>query len=51
MVEKSISPYTYSEINHGIDSQLFLAILFIILGFSVVFLLEKTAAKKTSNGH
>lgn len=51
MVEKSISPYTYTEINHGIDSQLFLAIFFMILGFSVVFLLEKTAAKKTSNGH
>ena len=28
MLEKSISPYTYSTINNGIDSQLLLAIVF-----------------------
>ena len=50
MLEKSISPYTYSTINNGIDSQLLLAIVFMILGFSTILLLEKTANKKSING-
>lgn len=50
MLEKSISPFTYSEINNGIDSQLFYAILFMVLGFSTILLLELTANKKTVDG-
>ena len=50
MLEKSISPHTYSTINNGIDSQLLLAIVFMILGFSTILLLEKTANKKSING-
>lgn len=50
MLEKSVSPFTYSTINNGIDSQLTLAIVFMILGFLTILLLEKTANKKTVNG-
>ena len=46
MLEKSISPFTYSEINNGLDSKLFLAIIFMILGFSTIILLEKLANTK-----
>ena len=51
ILEKSISPFTYSEINNGIDSQVLPSIILIFLGFTTVFLLEKTAAKKPKNGN
>lgn len=51
MLEKSISPFTYSEINNGIDSQLLYAIVFMVLGFSTILLLELTANKKTTDGN
>lgn len=51
MLEKSISPFTYSEINNGIDSQLLYAIIFMVLGFSTILLLELTANKKTTDGN
>lgn len=49
MTEESISPFTYSEINNGIDSHLFLAIIFMILGFITILMLELTANKKNKN--
>ena len=51
ILEKSISPFTYSEINNGIDPQVLLSVVLMLLGFLIVFLLEKTATKKPRNGH
>jgi len=51
ILEKSISPFTYSEINNGIDPQVLLSVVLMFLGFTIVFLLEKTATKKPRNGH
>ena len=51
ILEKSISPFTYSEINNGIDPQVLLYVVLMFLGFTIVFLLEKTATKKPRNGH
>jgi putative membrane protein len=45
-VEKSVGPFRYSEINSSIDPQLFQAVLFIIIGFLTIFLLEKIALRK-----
>ncbi len=50
MTEESINPFTYSEINNGVDSHLFLAIIFMALGFITILMLELTANKKNSNG-
>ncbi|MEZ4875622.1 MAG: DUF368 domain-containing protein [Flavobacteriaceae bacterium] len=45
-VEKSIGPFQYSHINNGIDPQVWQAILFILIGFFTLFLLEKFAQRK-----
>ena len=50
ILEKSISPFTYSKINNDIDSQLGFAILFMIFGFLTILLLELFAEKKPTNG-
>ena len=50
ILEKSISPFTYSKINNDIDSQLVFAILFMISGFLTILLLELFADKKPTNG-
>ena len=46
-LEKSISPMYYSAINKEIDPQLGYAILFTVIGFFTIFLLERVAAVKT----
>jgi putative membrane protein len=46
MLEKSISPFTYSKINNGLDSQLLFAIFFMIFGFLTIVLLELFANQK-----
>lgn len=45
-VENSISPFQYSKINQAIDPQLLWALIFAILGFLTIFLLEKFAHRK-----
>ena len=45
VIEKSISPFQYSEINTT-DHQLYLAIGLMIAGFLTIFILEKVGAKK-----
>lgn len=44
--EISISPFQFSIINGGIDSQIWQAVVFIIIGFLTIFLLEKFAHSK-----
>ncbi len=44
--EVSISPFQFSEINGGIDSQIWQSVVFIIIGFLTIFLLEKLAQSK-----
>ena len=44
MIDTSISPFTYAEINE-VDSQLLVAIGLMILGFLTIFVLEKVAVK------
>ncbi|MCF6308134.1 MAG: DUF368 domain-containing protein [Flavobacteriaceae bacterium] len=44
VLEKSVSPFRFSEINNNIDSQLLFALIFMILGFLTIFILEKTAS-------
>ena len=46
MLEKSISPFTYSKINNGLDSQLLFGIFFMIFGFLTIVLLELFANQK-----
>ena len=50
ILEKSISPFTYSKINNDIDSQLVFAILLMIFGFLTILLLELFTDKKPTNG-
>jgi putative membrane protein len=50
ILEKSISPFTYSKINNDIESQFVFAILFMIFGFLTILLLELFADKKPING-
>ena len=45
VLEDSISPYLYSEIN-GINHQLTLSIVLMIAGFLTIFILEKIGSKK-----
>lgn len=45
-VERSVSPFHFSEINAGMDAQLWMALLFILIGFLTIFLLERTAQNK-----
>lgn len=47
MLEKSVSPFYYTEINNGLDSQLLFALLFMVLGFITILLLELFANQKT----
>jgi len=46
-LEKSISPMYYSAINKEIDPQLGYAILFTVIGFLTIFILERVATVKT----
>ena len=46
ILEKSVSPFTYSKINNGIDSQFLFAILFMVLGFLTILLIELLANQK-----
>jgi len=46
VLEKSIGPFHFSEINNQLDPQLFYAIGFMILGFLTIFILEKVASIK-----
>ncbi len=48
VTEQSVSPWQFSEINGGMDPQLWLSILFTALGFVTIFLLEQTAKLKNS---
>jgi putative membrane protein len=45
-LEKSISPFRYSEVNLGVDSQLLPAIILAIVGFAIILLMEKLAVQK-----
>jgi len=45
-LEKSISPFQYSEVNLGMDAQLIPAIILAIVGFALILLMEKLAVKK-----
>lgn len=45
VIEQSISPFKYSEINTT-DHQLYLAVTLMITGFLTIFILEKVGAKK-----
>jgi putative membrane protein len=45
-LEKSVSPFHYSEANQLIDNQLFYAIVMAIVGFGLILLLEKLAVQK-----
>ena len=47
-LEKSISPGHYSEINNGADPQLLYAIIFTVIGFLTIFILERAATVKKS---
>jgi len=46
VLEQSISPFKYAEINQGIDPQLWQSILFMVMGIAVILLLEQTAKIK-----
>jgi len=48
IIEKSISPFNYTAINNNADSQLLYAILFMVLGFLSIFILEKISSLKSS---
>ncbi|MCX7550001.1 DUF368 domain-containing protein [Xanthomarina sp. F2636L] len=46
VTEESVWPFVYSTINNGVNSQLNLAIVLIIVGFLTIFILEKVGSKK-----
>lgn len=48
IVEKSISPYNYTIINNNADSQLLYALIFMVLGFLCIFILEKISNLKNT---
>ncbi len=49
IVEESISPYSYSELNNNIvDPQIYVSIALAFIGFLTIFILEKIGAKKTT---
>lgn len=50
IIEKSISPSYFTTINNNQDSQLLAALIFMALGFLSIFILERIANSKTSNG-
>ncbi|WP_026775204.1 DUF368 domain-containing protein [Polaribacter sp. Hel_I_88] len=45
-LEKSISPFQYTEVNLGLDSQLIPALILAVVGFVLILLMEKLAVKK-----
>jgi len=47
VLEKSISPARFAEINNQIDPNTMYAIGFMILGFLTIFILEKSASTKS----
>ena len=48
IIEKSISPNNYSLINNNADSQLIYALIFMLLGFLSIFILEKISTLKST---
>ena len=46
VIEKSIHPFYYSEINNNINPSLLYAIIFMILGFLTIFILERVSTNK-----
>ena len=44
--EKSVSPFHYSDINNGIDPQIMYALLFSVIGFLSIFILEYISMNK-----
>ena len=46
VIEKSINPFYYSEINNNINPLLLYAIVFMILGFLTIFILERVSTNK-----
>lgn len=46
VIEKSIHPFYYSEINNNINPLLLYAIVFMILGFLTIFILERVSTNK-----
>ena len=48
IIEKSISPNNYSVINNNADSQLIYALIFMLLGFLSIFILEKISTLKST---
>lgn len=45
-LEHSVSPFYYSEINDYLDPQIYLAIIFAIIGFISIFMLERISMLK-----
>jgi len=48
VLEKSVSPTRFAEINNQLDPNTLYAIGFMILGFLTIFILEKTASTKSN---
>jgi putative membrane protein len=48
-LEKSVSPSFYSEINNGADPQVLYAVLFTVIGFLTIFILERLATVKKNS--
>ncbi len=48
-LEKSVSPFYYSEINASNDPQLFYAVIFMVIGFLSIFVLERIAVTKKNS--
>jgi len=46
VLEKSVSPFRFTEINNGLEASILYAVIFMILGFLTIFILEKTASYK-----
>ncbi|MCX7547143.1 DUF368 domain-containing protein [Xanthomarina sp. F1114] len=46
VTEESVSPFVYSSINNGVDSQLIPALILIVVGFLTIFILEKVGNKQ-----
>lgn len=45
-VENNINPFVYSELNNGISANLSSALLFAVIGFSIIFIIEFSAKLK-----
>lgn len=45
-VEHNILPTTYEQVNNAVSNELFLAMVFCVIGFSIIFILERIAIQK-----